>query len=165
MSGAGTGTVTGGTGIACTTGSAIGCTSNEPNGSTVILTAAAGASSVFKGWQGCSSVTAANECVVPMYAARSVTATFGPSTYLLTVSLKGTAAGTVAGTAGSTPITFGCAGTSCTASVANGAAVVLTATPNAGSTFTGWGVVCTGTGTCSFKMNAAKNPWVTFTTP
>jgi hypothetical protein len=164
LAGAGSGSVSG-SGITCTTGSTAGCTSNEASGSTVTLTAAAGASSVFTGWSGCSQVTTAGACVVPMFSARSVTATFAPATYPLSVQLKGTATGTVTGTAAGSPIAFTCAGTACTATVANGAAVVLTAVPNAGSSFSGWGVVCAGTGTCSFKMNAAKSPWATFKTP
>jgi hypothetical protein len=163
LAGAGTGTVAG-SGIACTTGSATGCTSNETSGSTVTLTATAGANSVFTGWSGCSQVTA-GACIVPMFAARAVTATFAPSSYPLSVQLKGTAAGTVTGTAAGSPIAFTCGTTACTASVASGAAVVLTAAPSAGSSFAGWGVVCAGTGSCSFKMNAAKSPWATFKTP
>jgi hypothetical protein len=165
VTGAGTGTVSGGTGIACTTGAASGCSSSEPANTTVTLVAAAGASSTFKGWSGCSSLTSTGACVVPMTSARSVVATFEPDRYPLTVSLTGTAAGTVAGTAAGTAIPFSCTASACSASVSNGAAVVLTATPSAGSTFAGWGVVCTGTGTCSFKMNAAKNPTAKFTTP
>jgi len=163
LTGAGSGTVSG-AGITCTTGSTAGCTSNPASGSTVTLTAAAGANSVFTGWSGCSQVTA-GACIVPMFAARSVTATFAPSSFPLSVQLRGTATGTVTGTAAGSPIAFTCGATACTATVANGAAVVLSAAPNAGSSFAGWGVVCAGTGTCSFKMNAAKSPWATFKTP
>src|SRR5262249_2834919 len=45
-------------------------------------------------------------------------------------------------------------GTSCTASVSDGTTVVLTATADTGSTFTGWSGPCTGTDTtCSFKVS------------
>jgi phospholipase C len=45
---------------------------------------------------------------------------------------------------------------SCSATFANGTAVTLTATPNTGSTFTGWsGGGCTGTGTCSITTGSS----------
>src|SRR5262245_1785599 len=70
------------------------------------------------------------------------------STLIVTKSGAGT--GTV--TSSSTGINCG---TACAGSYATGTQVTLTATPAAGSTFTGWsGGGCTGTGTCVVTMTA-----------
>lgn len=46
---------------------------------------------------------------------------------------------------------------SCSAAFANGTVVTLTATPNTGSTFTGWsGGGCSGTGTCSITTSSSS---------
>lgn len=149
---AGAGTVTG-PGVACTStaGTSTACTVDQPNGATVVLTAApASSATVFKGWSGCSSVSG-DTCTVKMTAAKSVLATFEPATFSLTLSLSGTGSGSVTGVEWASCTTGGCS-----AQVANGQTVTLTAAPSVSSTFQGWGIVCTGTGTCSFKMNAAK---------
>ncbi len=64
---------------------------------------------------------------------------------------------------GSTTVTgpqIACGG-DCTGSYARGTAVVLTATPEDGSTFAGWGGDCTGT-TCELVMDGAKAVTATF---
>jgi len=55
-------------------------------------------------------------------------------------------------------------GVSCSASFDAGTVVVLTPTPNATSTFTGWSGACSGTGTCMVTMDSAKSVTATFTT-
>ncbi len=84
-------------------------------------------------------------------ATASVTITVGTisSPIQLTVMSAGSGAGTVT----SSPAGIDCPG-SCTASFPAGTAVVLTATPDSGSTFTGWSGGCTGTGTCSLTASA-----------
>jgi hypothetical protein len=168
VTGAGAGTVTStaavGTNLSCATGSPAGCTASFAKGASVTITATpADASSIFGAWSGCSSVSG-NRCTVAMTSARSLTASFLPATYPLTVTFGGTGKGTVSGTANGAAIAFSC-GAACTAPVANGASVVLSATASAGSTFKSWGVLCTGTGPCAFKMNAAKSPSATFSSP
>src|SRR3990172_7231143 len=55
------------------------------------------------------------------------------------------------------------AGTGCSEPYPNGTAVTLTATPAAGSTFGGWsGGGCTGTGSCTVTMTAARTVTATF---
>jgi len=54
-------------------------------------------------------------------------------------------------------------GATCSASYAGGTLVTLTATPLAGSVFTGWSGSCTGTGTCVTTMDAAKSVTANFT--
>jgi len=74
----------------------------------------------------------------------------------------------------SSPAGISC-GLVCAANFDPGTAVTLTATPNAGKAFTGWGGACTGTGPCTLAMNADlavaasfaddAPPSVIFTTP
>lgn len=72
--GSGSGTVTGGSGtLACGTA----CRTGFAVGSTVTLTATAGANSVFAGWSGACTGTGA--CSITMSQAQAVTATFNPT--------------------------------------------------------------------------------------
>ena len=75
--------------------------------------------------------------------------------------LNVTRAGSGAGTVTSTPAGISC-GATCAALFISGSTVTLTATPVAGSTFTGWSEACTTT-PCVVTMNAAKNVTATFT--
>src|SRR5262245_31559044 len=94
-----------------------------------------------------------------MDAAKSVTATFAaaPVTYSLTVTKAGTGSGTVT----SSPAGISC-GTTCSGSYNSGTAVTLTAAAASGSTFSGWSGACTGTGSCSVTMDAAKSVTANF---
>ncbi|WP_242344657.1 InlB B-repeat-containing protein [Anaeromyxobacter terrae] len=161
-SGIGRGTVTG-EGISCTTGSTAGCTVSVPNTSpatSVTLTATPEAESIFASWSGCTSV-AGNVCTVSMTSAKSVTATFQPSQYALTVkpiSLSGT---TATGTIGGAVACSDPAG--CTTLVANGATVTLTAAPDASSLFKSWtGCTSVDGATCTVTMTSAKTVTATF---
>ncbi len=77
--------------------------------------------------------------------------------HALTVSKTG------AGTISSAPAAIDC-GTTCTADFSENTILSLNATPATGSTFTSWGGACTGAGTCTVTMNAAKTVTATFTT-
>ena len=92
-----------------------------------------------------------------MSAAKSVTATFNVPAFKLSVTKAGTGTGTVT----SSPTGISC-GTTCSANFKSGTVVTLTASAAAGSTFAGWSGACTGTGTCSVTMSAAKSVTVTF---
>jgi len=156
----GNGTVTGG-GIACTGGSSSGCTADVEAGSDVTLTATPGSGGSFTSWSGCTSTSGAT-CTVTMSADRTVTANFsggsvGPATFPLSVSVTGN--GTVTGGG----INCGEGGTACSANLAAGTNVTLTATPNGSETFTAWGGACSGSSrTCSLTMSAARNVTATF---
>ena len=82
----------------------------------------------------------------------------GSSTYALTVTKVG------AGTVTSAPAGIDC-GATCTASYASGTSVTLTATPAAGSAFSGWSGACSGTGSCQVTMSAARAVTATFSAP
>ncbi len=78
---------------------------------------------------------------------------------LLQVNRTGTGSGTVT----SDPTGIGC-GTDCEESFPSFTEVTLTATPDSGSTFTGWsGADCSGTGTCEVAMLEAATVDAEFT--
>lgn len=153
-SGGGTGTVTSSpTGIAC--GST--CAASFPDGTSVTLSAAPAAGSMFSGWSGACSGT--NACVVPMTAARSVTAQFSPAANLLTVQVV------ESGTVSSNPAAIACPGT-CSAPFDPGTTVTLTAVSDPGATFLGWsgdGAACGVAPSCLIDMAAARAVTATFT--
>jgi len=160
----GNGTVTGG-GIACTNGSSGGCSSDETAGEDVTLTATPAAGGSFTSWSGCTSSSGAT-CTVSMTGDRSVTANFsggtgggggGPTTFPLSVSVIGN--GTVSGGG----LNCGVGGSTCSANLAAGTAVTLTATPGSGQSFQSWGGACSGSSpTCALTMTAAHSVTATF---
>ena len=88
----------------------------------------------------------------------------GGSFYNLAILKSGTGTGTVT----SNPAGINCGGT-CSANFAENTNVTLTATPAAGSTFTGWSggtgsaSGCTGTDDCTFNITADSRVTATFT--
>ena len=83
----------------------------------------------------------------------------GPGSSDLSVVLAGTGTGRVS----ATPSGITC-GSDCTERYANGTLITLTATPDVGSTFTGWnGGRCAGSGPCTFRVTDAANVTATFT--
>jgi hypothetical protein len=173
VTGAGTGSGTvastpGGVTCAIASGAATGsCAATLDSGTVVVLTATPAASNTFAGWSG--ACTGTGTCMVTMSAARTVTAAFTkPLTrYTLTVTGTGTGSGTVASTPSGVAcaIASGAATGSCAATLDSGTVVVLTATPAASNTFTGWSGACTGTGTCTVTMSAARTVTAAFTAP
>ena len=75
--------------------------------------------------------------------------------HLLTVTVAGTGKGAVTATG------IACPGT-CSGSYGAGTTLTLTATPAAGSLFTGWSGACTGTGACTVTMSADRTVTATF---
>src|SRR5215217_1128508 len=123
--GTGTGTVTSSpAGINCGTD----CSESYNHGTSVTLTANAGANSTFDpqtGWSGGSgTVNADGTYTVSMSQARSVTATFVVITHQLSVTKDGAGTGTVT----SDPTGINC-GTDCSESYVQGTSVTLTAAP------------------------------------
>ncbi|MBK9950681.1 MAG: hypothetical protein IPP10_03890 [Candidatus Competibacteraceae bacterium] len=135
------------------------CSENYAGGTNVTLNAVPAAGSTFAGWSGACTGTAA--CAVTMNAAKNVTATFKAQTTSAKYTLTVTKAGSGAGTVVSNPAGVNC-GSACSYGFASGTNVTLTATPASGSTFAGWSGACTGTGTCTVPMSAAKSVKATF---
>jgi hypothetical protein len=77
--------------------------------------------------------------------------------HALSVRLAGTGSGSVAGATG-----ISCPGT-CAGSFGASQTLTLTATPQSGSTFTGWSGACTGRSTCKLAMSADRSVTATFT--
>jgi phospholipase C len=159
LAGTGTGTIASTpSGINCGTT----CTASFASGAQVTLNATVGANSTFAGWTGSCSGTSLT-CTLTLAASQQVTASFNPisNPVVLTVSLAGTGAGTIA----STPSGINC-GTTCTASFASGTQVTLTATAGANSTFAGWTTGgCSGSSpTCTLTLTASQQVTATFNT-
>ena len=91
-----------------------------------------------------------------------------PTSYALGVANAGTGYGSVS----SSPAGISCytpipgynylVAPDCAENFPGGTSVALTATPESGGTFAGWSGACTGTGTCTVTMDAAKSVTATF---
>ncbi len=153
--GTGSGTVTSNpAGINCGTT----CSASFARNTTVTLTATPNAGSAVSSWSGCDSVsTDQRQCTVNMTSDRTVTVTFSTTaTFTLTVTVSGN------GSVSSSPSGINnCRGT-CSALFAANTTVTLTASPDSGWSFGGWGGACSGTGTCQVTMDANKSVTATF---
>jgi hypothetical protein len=132
------------------------CSASFNYGVSVTLTATSAAGSDFIGWGG--PCTGTGTCTVVMDSTKSVTATFLPQPETLTVSRTGNGNGVVS----SSPAGIDC-GTTCSTSFDYGSSIILTVTPSIGSSFAGWSGACTGIGTCTASMTAARSVSATFT--
>ena len=163
ISGMGAGTVTSNVqGLNCASGSSSGCSAPFPYHSSVVLTAAAPAGSVFTGWSSNCTPISGNQCTYVMGAGSAQTVTASFSANALAVKTIGAGTGTVT----SSPPGINCTGNggTCGAPFKAGDSVVLTATASTGSTFAGWSGACTNpTGTCTVVMNGSQSVSATFT--
>jgi endo-1,4-beta-xylanase len=84
----------------------------------------------------------------------------GGTTYALSVTKAGTGSGTVTSSTGG----ISC-GSTCSANIASGTSVTLTATADSSSTFAGWSGACSGSAaTCTVSISAAQSVTATFNT-
>jgi hypothetical protein len=135
------------------------CRENYYPHAPVALNATPAAGSVFTGWSAPCSGT--GSCVVTMEKAYTVRATFaGPPA--LTVAKVSQKKGK--GTITSIPPGINC-GSTCKAGYTFGTQVALTATPDPGSIFGGWKAPCSGTGTCTVKLEKNATVRATFVGP
>jgi hypothetical protein len=81
----------------------------------------------------------------------------GQTSQTLTVVRAGAGTGTIT----SSPSGISC-GSTCNASYSSGTSVALTVSAASGSTFAGWSGACSGTGTCTVSMTAARSVTATF---
>jgi hypothetical protein len=144
------------TGITC--GST--CSSTYSATTTVTLSATAASGSIFTGWSGVCTGT--GTCTLNGTGFFPVTATFTMTT-ATTRSITLGRAGDGAGNVASDPAGINC-GLACSATYAAGGVVTLVATPDSGSTFTGWtGGGCAGTGPCTVAGDGPVTVIATFT--
>lgn len=127
-------------------------------GTRFTLSATPDAGAQFDGWSGDCSGRAA--CTLTMGNLPLITtATFSSiAQRILTVTRRGTGGGEVR-----SDVRGIVCGDACSASYENGTTVVLGATPNAESNFTGWGGACSGTGVCAVTMSGARSVTASFT--
>jgi hypothetical protein len=136
QTGSGSGVVSGGS-SPC---SGSTCVISLDYGTVVTLTATPNPGSAFTGWSGsCAGVGA---CVVSMDENKEVSAAYTLNRYTLTVVKTGAGSGVVASAPGSE---IDC-GVSCSANLAYGTVITLTATPTLGWAFAGWEGVCAPAG-------------------
>jgi hypothetical protein len=83
-----------------------------------------------------------------------------PPQHTFVVVRNGTGAGTVVSAAPAGTINCG---TDCSHTLSAGTVVTLTATATAGSTFIGWSGPCSGSGACTFGLDATTTVTATFT--
>ena len=131
------------------------CSAHLDTGTGISLSALPDADSVFAGWGAPCAGTVG--CTFSLQASTTVIATFNKRQWQLSVSKSGSGTGTVSDSASG----IDC-GSICTSLLDDGTAVSLTATPAAGSVFTGWSGDCSSTGTCSPAMTANRSVAATF---
>jgi hypothetical protein len=121
------------------------CSASYEMNAQVTLTASPDSGEVFKGWTGACAGAQAT-CTLSVNESLNVTASFAP---LLSLVVKTAGSGTVT----SSPAAIDC-GRNCSAKVAQGTRLTLTAAPPAGVKFNGWGGACSGTLlTCTVTVN------------
>ena len=118
------------------------------SGTVVAVTATPATGYTFTSWSG--ACTGTGTCSVTMDGNKTVTANFTQITYNLTTAVSPSGGGTINPAAG-------------VRAYASGTVVAVTATPAAGYTFSSWSGACTGTGTCSVTMSAARTVTANFT--
>ena len=138
----------------CTRSDVLAAAASYPPITVTVTVAPAAAASVSNG---VNVTTAATESDTGNNSATDPTTIVVGTPGSLTVSKFGSGSGAVASQDGG----INC-GATCTRVYVNSSNILLTATPVAGSAFTGWLGACTGTGTCAVTVNGAVTVRATF---
>ena len=147
------------------------CIAEYSANTTVTLQANPTNGSVFAGWTGCTPVPSSQppKCTVLVNGVKQVSAKFMSVPYVLTVTPAGS--GVVQdydynASGSGIIINCGSGNNTCNATLNSGSSVTLSAQPNNGAQFIGWGGdgTCTGTDdTCYVLMNSSKQINANFT--
>jgi hypothetical protein len=129
------------------------CSFQLDHGLAVTLVARPTAGSRFAGWTGACSGAAT--CAVTLDVARSVVASFGASTFRLTVGVGGK------GKVSSSPAGLTCP-SRCSAAFRATSSVRLRATASPGFVFSGWTGSCRGKSACVVRLNGNRSVRATF---
>jgi hypothetical protein len=124
------------------------CSTEFDRASTIRLEARRSGEAVFLGWTGACSGRSTS-CTVTLDGEKHVRASFGKSTFKLTVSVRGP------GRVVSRPPGIACR-PRCTASFSRDTRVVLRALPAKGARLAAWAGACTGSRRCSVAMSADR---------
>lgn len=144
------------------TGSGINCGSDcsesyDQRDPWVTVTATAATGYTFSSWNGACATQGAS-CSLEMNQNRSTSANFSTNNFTLSVSVSGP------GSVSSNPAGINSCTSQCSASFPYQQQVELTPNTPAGSTFAGWSGACSGTGTCTVRMDTNRSVGATFTT-
>jgi hypothetical protein len=144
-----------GNGTITSTDGAVNCTDatcvvSVSSGSSLSLTATAGADSNFQSWSGCTTTSGATCTLTGITAPIAASATFALKNASFVISKQGNGTGTVTATWAGGSLSCGAA---CSANIPQGTVVTIQGAPAAQSTlaFTG---PCTGAGTCMVTVPA-----------
>lgn len=146
------------------------CSAPYSTGSELSFSATPATDSTFAGWGGACAGQGTNPtCTLPITDATAVTATFNlippppPDTIAVTLSGNGGGSVTDNSTGISCTLASGTFSGTCSFNYPAGSQLTLTAKPAAGSSFTGWGIPCTGSGlSCTFIVDNSYNISATF---
>jgi Divergent InlB B-repeat domain len=168
----GTSTVTSSpTGIDCSP-TVNDCVHSFPTGTNLVMTAAPGAGATFGGWtgQGVPGTCGTNlTCAIPLTQVVQAVATFNTATFALSVSVTGDG-GVHSNVQPGIECRTGNSGT-CSANLASGSQVILTAEPDTGYAFSGWSgggcpttarALAGATSTCTVTMSQAQSVTASF---
>ncbi len=157
VTGTGSGTLSTDTkGIGC---SGTFCEGAVDYGTIVVINAVPGEGFKFSNWSGCD-LTKESQCLITMKAQRTVTASFSPTQYPLTVKVAGAGKGTLS----SSTQGVHCAEVACDGTLDHGKRVVIEAHAAEGSKFLDWAGCDSTDGTrCDVIMNNAKTVTAVFT--
>ncbi|HEX5761997.1 MAG TPA: IPT/TIG domain-containing protein [Solirubrobacterales bacterium] len=139
------------------------CAASYAEESSISLEAQPEAGFALKEWKGGTGSAATCNgsstptCTITLSQDSSIEAEFALAGFQLSVTKQGTGQGKVT----STPAGIDC-GSECEETFAENTPVTLTATPEPGSAFKGWGGDCSGTGACEVTMSAARSVSATF---
>lgn len=138
------------------------CAATFPVGASVTLTAAAAAGHVLRNWGAECAQAVGNSCVLGVATGTRTASIAFTGPVPLSVTLGGTGGGQVTGGPIACLLAGGNTTGVCTANVAVGSQVSLTATPDGTSDFTGWSGACSGTAACSVTLAQASSVTATF---